>query len=158
MFFSFAAPHLQLFRCQLVGVGLVYKFFPFLISSSFMLCVVLLTARLVYLHSTLTSFSYPRSSNAIYCMIGVETSYCGSLFSLLSTQGIKILLSFILILRCCLLAIKEAVLFFSCFWKFLVFPCVPVLPCLGCGCLTPFMPLSGCLRLAILVGFPRSPS
>ena len=77
---------------------------------------------------------------------------------MLSTQGIKILLSFILILRCCLVAIKEAVLFFSCFWKFLVFPCVPVLPCLACGCLTPFMPLSGCLRLAILVGFPRSPS
>ena len=46
-------------------------------------------------------------------MIGA--SYCGSLFSLLSTRGIKKLLSFILILWCCLIAIKEAVLIFSCF-------------------------------------------
>ena len=38
-------------------VRLVCKFFPFLIFSSFMLCVVLLTARLVYLPSTFGSFS-----------------------------------------------------------------------------------------------------
>ena len=50
--------------------------------------------------------------------------------------------------------------FVSCFSKSLVFPCVTVLPCLGCGCLMPFMPLCmrGCLRPAILVGFPRPPS
>ena len=46
-------------------VRLVCKFFPFLIFSSFMLCVVLLTARLVYLPSTFGSFSYPRSLNVI---------------------------------------------------------------------------------------------
>ena len=40
---------------------------------------------------------------------------------------------FILILRCCLFEIKEAVLFFSCLFL-LVFHC-------GCGCLMPFMPL-----------------
>ena len=46
-------------------VRLVRKFIPFLIFSSFMLCVVLLTAGLVYLPCTFGSFSYPRSFNVI---------------------------------------------------------------------------------------------
>ena len=39
----------------------------------------------------------------------------------------------------------------------LVFHCGCGCGC-GCGCLMPFMPLWGCLRPAILVGFPRSHS
>ena len=49
-----------------------------------------------------------------------------------------------------LLQLKRLFLFFSCLFL-LVFHCA-----CGCGCLMPFMPLWGCLRPAILVGFPRS--
>lgn len=54
---------------------------------------------------------------------------------------------------------KGSFMYFSSFIFLVVsLSCVPVLLCLECRCLMPFMPLCGCLRLAILMGFPRPPS
>ena len=107
-----------------------------------MLCVVSLSARRVYLPCTFGSFYYPRSLSAIAWSVILWKS----VLIVLNTWN----------LRCCLVAIKEAVLFFSCLFL-LVFHCEWGCGC-GCGCLMPFMPLWRCLRPAILVDFPRSHS
>ena len=129
MFFLFAAPLLRLpnkkvrkrgsgppdrrlFRCQLVSVGLVCKFFPFLISSSFISVVRPFTYRLAYLCTPyfwrvfvpdLYTQLYDRRRSVILRK---------SVLTVVNAWNQK-LLYLILILRCCLVAIKEAVLFFS---------------------------------------------
>ena len=104
-------PDHRLFRCHLVGVGLVCKFFPFLISSSFIIVVCPFTYRSTYLFipyfwvafvPDLLTQLHDRRRGVILRK---------SVLTVVNMWNEK-LLYFILILRCCL---KEAVLFFSCF-------------------------------------------
>ena len=150
-------PDRRLFRCHLVGVGLVCKFFPFLFSSSFISVVCPFTYRSAYLF---TPYFWVVFVPDLWTQLHERRRGVILRKSVLTVVNMwnEKLLYFILILRCCLKKLSYFSLV-SCFSKLSVFPYLPLLPCLGCGCLMPFMSLSrGCLRPAIPVGFPRFPS
>ena len=132
-------PDRRLFRCHLVGVGLVCKFFPFLFSSSFISVVCPFTYRSAYLF---TPYFWVVFVSDLWTQLHERRRGVILRKAVLTVVNMwnEKLLYFILILRCCL---KKLFYFslVSCFSKLSVFPYLPLLPCLGCGCLMPFMSL-----------------
>ena len=104
-------PDRRLFRCHLVGVGLVCKFFPFLFSSSFISVVCPFTYRSAYLF---TPYFWVVFVPDLWTQLHERRRGVILRKSVLTVVNMwnEKLLYFILILRCCF---KEAVLFFSCF-------------------------------------------
>ena len=125
-------PDRRLFRCHLVGVGLVCKFFPFLISSSFISVVCPFTYRSAYLFTPyfwvvfvadLLTQLHDRRRGVILRKSVLTVATCGMNNFCTSFWSWDVVL----------LQLKKLLYFSlaSCFSNLSVFPCLPLLPCLA---------------------------